>query len=382
TLSICLAMLWVAALRRRVHVQTAELESQRSFLRQVLDMCPNFIFVKDPAGRFSLVNRAFAQARGCAPEDMIGKDDFEIGIDPEQAEAYRRDDAEVLSTGREKAVIEPHTDVQGRQLWMQTVKRPLLDEHGKPAHVVGVANDITLHKHAEETLRKAREAAETANRAKSEFLANMSHEIRTPLNGIIGMTALWMDTEMTRAQREYLETVKLSADGLLSVINDVLDFSKIEAGKLEIDSAEFDLRETLDSVVKTVALRAHEKKLELVCDVAPDVPDFVRGDASRLRQVLLNLVGNAIKFTERGEVVLRVTLESRRHATTTLHFSVTDTGIGIEPSRQTSIFDPFVQADSSTTRNYGGTGLGLTISSRLVTMMGGKIWLESEVGKG
>ncbi len=381
-LVICIAFLWVVALRRRVNKQTSALEHQRSFLRAVLDMCPNFIFVKDRDGRFSLVNRAFAQAWGRTPEEMLGKDDIEVGIDREQAAAYRRDDAEILASGREKVVIEPHTDSQGRQLWMHTFKRPLLDENGEPTQVVGVANDITLHKHAEETLQKAREAAEAANRAKSEFLANMSHEIRTPLNGIIGMTALWMETEMTREQREYLETVRVSADGLLTVINDVLDFSKIEAGRFEIDSAEFSLREILDSAVKTLALRAHQKNLELVCDVAPDVPEYMRGDASRLRQVVLNLAGNAIKFTAHGEVVIRVELKAQDSLSTTLHFSVRDTGIGIDASRQKAIFDPFVQADTSTTRIYGGTGLGLTISSRLVTMMGGKIWLDSEVGKG
>lgn len=381
-LVICVAFLWVIALRRRVNNQTSALEQQRSFLRAVLDMCPNFIFVKDRDGRFSLVNRAFAQAWGRQPEDMVGKDDIEVGIDREQAAAYRRDDAEIIESGREKVVVEPHTDLHGHQLWMHTVKRPLLDESGQPTQVVGVANDITLHKHAEETLQKAREAAETANRAKSEFLANMSHEIRTPLNGIIGMTALWMETEMTREQREYLETVRVSADGLLTVINDVLDFSKIEAGRFEIDSAEFNLREILDSAVKTLALRAHEKNLELVCDVAPDVPECLRGDASRLRQVVLNLAGNAIKFTAQGEVVIRVSLQAQDSLSTTLHFSVRDTGIGIDSARHKAIFDPFVQADSSTTRIYGGTGLGLTISSRLVTMMGGKIWLDSEVGKG
>jgi PAS domain S-box-containing protein len=381
-LVICVAFLWVIALRRRVNKQTSVLAHQHSFLRAVLDMCPNFIFVKDRDGRFSLVNRAFAQAWGRQPEDMVGKDDIEVGIDRDQAAAYRRDDEEIITTGREKVVIEPHTDLHGHQLWMHTVKRPLLNERGQPTQVVGVANDITLHKHAEETLQKAREAAETANRAKSEFLANMSHEIRTPLNGIIGMTALWMDTEMTREQREYLETVRVSADGLLTVINDVLDFSKIEAGRFEIDNAEFNLREVLDSAVKTLALRAHQKNLELVCNVAPDVPEYLRGDASRLRQVILNLAGNAIKFTAQGEVVIRVQLQAQDSLSTTLHLSVRDTGIGIDAARHKAIFDPFVQADTSTTRIYGGTGLGLTISSRLVTMMGGKLWLDSELGKG
>ncbi len=382
TLSICLAMLWVAVLRRRVQHQTAEIEGQRAFLRQVIDMCPNFIFVKDRQGRFTLVNRAIAEAHGLQPEQMIGRSDREIGISEEQAHAYQRDDIEVMNTGKEKMVFEAHTDGTGRHLWMQTVKRPLLDDDGRSDWILGVAHDITLHKHAEESLQKAREAAEAANRSKSEFLANMSHEIRTPLNGIFGMSSLCLDTELTREQREYIETVKFSADGLMIVINDILDFSKIEAGKLELEIAEFEIREILDAALKTLVLRAHQKGLELVCDVAGNVPTFARGDASRLRQVILNLIGNAIKFTEHGEVVLRVGIEARDGVETMLRFSVSDTGIGIAAERQHLIFSPFVQADSSTTRQFGGTGLGLSISNRLVTMMGGGMWLDSEPGRG
>ena len=379
----CLAMLWVIGLRRRVRAQTRELSQQRSFLRQVIDMCPNYIFVKDREGRFTLVNRALADTRHCQPDELIGRTEDEIGIDPAEVAAFRRDDLEVFETRREKVIPEkPHIDAGGREVWLHTVKRPLLDREGNATHVLGVANDITLYKHAEEALRQARESADAANRAKSEFLANMSHEIRTPLNGILGMSDLCLDTQLSPEQREYLETVKLSADGLLGVINDVLDFSKIEAGKLELDTLEFDVRETLDATLKTLALRAHQKGLELLCEVDPEVPQLARGDPNRLRQVLLNLVGNAIKFTENGEVALRAQHVGRKDDGFTLQFTVADTGIGIPADQQQQIFSPFVQADSSTTRKYGGTGLGLTISNRLVSMMKGRIWVESEPGRG
>jgi len=356
------------------------LEEGTAYLNALIENSPLAIVVVDSNECVQVCNPAFERLFQYPKEEIAGVPLNELIAPGEllaEADTYSRRSAE----GKGVMAITRRRRKDGTLVDVELHGVPL-NVRGKVVGTYGLYLDITERKRAESELQKAKEAAEAANRAKSEFLANMSHEIRTPMNGILGMTELVLDTDLTLEQREYLGMVKTSADSLLTVLNDILDFSKIEAGKLDLESIEFSLRDSLDPAMKSVALRAHEKGLELNCDVRPEVPETLVGDPTRVRQIVLNLTGNAIKFTEQGEVTVQVERESEEAGRVWLHFMVKDTGIGIPVEKQAAMFDAFTQADGSTARRYGGTGLGLAISRRLVHLMGGRIWVESTPGRG
>jgi two-component system sensor histidine kinase/response regulator len=350
--------------------------------RNVLEQIEDGYFEVTLEGSYEYVNDAFCRIVGLGAEQLIGHSYREFFDNPTQRflyTAYRQ----VYKTGEPLKTFEYSLLARdGTRRHVEDSVTLRRDASGAPIGFRGVRRDVTARKVAEQELGKARDAAEAANRAKSEFLANMSHEIRTPMNGIIGMTELALHTELTTYQIECLTTVKTSAAALMTIINDILDFSKIESRKLELEAAPFSLADVIAETVKPLALQAHQKGLELIADVPADIPATLIGDAVRLRQVLTNLVGNAVKFTERGHVMLAVTAESQAGGRVGLRFAVSDTGIGIAPQKHATIFEVFSQADGSTTRRFGGTGLGLAISSTLVTLMGGAIVLESEPDRG
>jgi PAS domain S-box-containing protein len=362
-------------------------EERYHMLAHALRSTGECISITDTEDRILYVNDAFLRTYGYREQELIGQ---HVGIFRSARTPVETQDAILPATmaGQWCGELWNRTK-EGREFPISLATSVAYDEDGRRIALVGVAHDITEQKQAEERMARMveelgleKDRAEAASKAKSEFLANMSHEIRTPMNGIMGMTALALDTELSPEQRQYLRMVKSSSDSLLELINTILDFSKIEAGKLELESIEFGLRDTIEPTLKTLALRAHEKSLELNYQVRPEVPETLVGDPGVLRQIIVNLVGNAIKFTEHGEVSVWVERESEEEERACLHFRVEDTGIGIPVERQTGIFEAFAQADNSTTRRYGGTGLGLTISRRLVEMMGGRIWLESTPGEG
>src|SRR6267154_2801369 len=351
-----------------------------SYLNALIENSPVGILVLDSERLVKLCNPAFEKLFQYTRLEIVGKAFDGLIADgdllSEMGGASRRAvDREVVNMiarcqRKDRSIV----DVE-----LHTVK---LMVNRKVEDTLYIYQDISVRKRAEEEMQRAKEAAEASNRAKSEFLANMSHEIRTPMNGIIGMTELALQTNLSQEQREFLGIVKSSADSLLSLLNDILDFSKIEAGKLDFETIDFRLRDTLDDTIRAMGLHAQQKGLELACHVLPDVPDGLQGDPTRIRQIVVNLLGNAIKFTSEGEVVIQVEIQDESEDEVVLHFAVRDTGIGIPFEKQQLIFEAFTQTDSSTTRKYGGSGLGLTISSRLANKMGGKVWVESEPDRG
>jgi PAS domain S-box-containing protein len=358
---------------------TAQRESETRFT-ELFETLQEGVYFCDPGGRLLDVNPAMVRMLGYSHRDElvgsnIGQLYFERPENPFPERLRTQNSAPLMReiTLRRK---------DGTPVICIDNSNAICDEFGRMTRHQGTLVDITVRKRSEEELQKAKESAEAANLAKSAFLAHMSHEIRTPMNAVIGMTELALDTDLTPEQREYLTMVRDSGGSLLTLINDILDFSKIEAGKLELESTDFSLRHGINEIVKLLGVRARHKRLELSCHIPPEVPDALLGDPGRLRQILSNLVDNAIKFTERGGVVLKIEKDSQSEDDVCLHFSVADTGMGIPPEKQQLIFEAFAQADDSTTRKYGGTGLGLSISSLLVRLMSGKIWVASKANRG
>ena len=395
---------WDVTARRRAE---EALEREQFLLNTLMDTVPDNIFFKDLEGRYLRVNRAMAERLGVKdPSEVAGKTGEDY-FTPEYAARIRSRDEHVVQTG--EAIFGEEEFVRwsdGTDRWVLITRMPLYDANGKINGSFGLSHNITDQKKAQQAMQEARDEAESASNAKSNFLANMSHEIRTPMNAIIGMTELVLDTPLNHSQRDYLTLVQESGEALLGVINDILDFSKIEAGKLELDPRPFQLRENLGDTLKSLSVRSNQGTIELACHIAGDVPEFLIGDAGRLRQIVVNLVGNSIKFTETGEIVLDVSLwddavhsplngKLIMHASdlalpeteptdqsVVLHFAVTDTGIGIPTDQLAKIFEAFEQVDTSLTRRFEGTGLGLAITSRLVELMHGQIWVESQLGSG
>ncbi|HVT73871.1 MAG TPA: response regulator [Lacunisphaera sp.] len=356
---------------------------ERTLTRALLENIPDRVYCKDRESRFLIVSRALATCFGRAsPDQVVGKTDFDFFTEEHARQAYE-DEQRIIATGRPLlAVTEKETWADGRVTWGLTTKTPMRDESGEIIGTCGITKDITEIKQAEELIKQAKDAAEAADRAKSEFLAVMSHEIRTPMNGVLGFTNLLLDTQLTSEQRDWLHTIQSSGESLLTLINDILDFSKIESGRMELERQPVSVRRCVEEVLDLLWSKANEKKLELLQWVEPDVPEWILSDEIRLRQVLVNLVGNAIKFTASGEVEVRVFLEAGGGPPGRIHFTVRDTGEGVPADRIGRLFRPFSQADSSTTRRFGGTGLGLAISRSLAQLLGGDIALDSTSPQG
>jgi two-component system sensor histidine kinase/response regulator len=364
----------------RLEAQRALLESEEMF-RMLSATAPVGIVLADDMGNLTYVNEHYLRITGLKAESAHGTV-WKTVIHPENLQGFCEIREKALANKEDYAVSYRYLNRDGRTVWVDTVAKRFTKKDGDKHGYVVVIQDVTERHNAEERLRDAKELAEAASRAKSEFLANMSHEIRTPMNGILGMTDLVLDTELQPEQRENLEMVRSSAESLLGIINDILDFSKIEAGRLDLESVSFSLLDCIESALDPLAVRAQQKGLEVTWALQGDIPELLMGDPTRLRQILINLAGNAIKFTKDGEVSVLAQRLPSKEGFITIRFSVSDTGIGIPKEKQQQIFDAFSQADSSTTREFGGTGLGLSISTRLIQMMNGEIGLESAPGKG
>ncbi len=376
------------------HKRTEEaLRESEIKYRRIFESLEDLYYQTDEQGIIRVLSSSSLRLAGWTPEELIGRPATDVYLDPGGRETL------LSLLLKERYVKDYELQLKrkdGSTLHVSAGAQLLLDEQGRPAGVAGILRDISERKAAEERIRqtnvqlaeatgRAKEMAlqaENANRAKSEFLANMSHEIRTPLNGVIGMTGLLLDTDLAPEQRDYAEIARKSGETLLSLINDILDFSKIEARKLDLEMLDFDLRTTVEETTEMLAVKAGERGLDLVSVIDPEVPPVLRGDPGRLRQILTNLGSNAIKFTHEGEVAIRVSVAEKTDARVNLRFEVRDTGIGIPKEKLTTLFSPFTQVDGSTTRKYGGTGLGLSISKQLAELMGGRIGVESEEGKG
>lgn len=356
-----------------------EIRALKKFNETIVTSLAEGIVLENAKGFITFVNPTLEKLLGYTPGELIGSH-WQALVHPAELKKIKE-----KTRSRTKTTIEHYESrfmtKDGKAIPVLVSAQSLFYKN-RIKSVLSAISDITPQKDIERELQTAKEEARSASRAKGEFLANMSHEIRTPMNGIIGMIELALGTSLTTEQKDFLKAARASAESLLTILNDILDFSKIEAGMIEFESISFNLRDSITDIVATLALAAHKKKLELACRVSPSIPDLVVGDLGRLRQIIVNMVSNAIKFTEEGEVVVDVKAESRTDRDIVLHIAVKDTGIGIPAAKKDDIFRAFVQADGSMTRKYGGTGLGLAISSQLVEMMGGKIWVNSTVGKG
>ncbi len=379
---------------------TEALRASEERLQEIIEVMPVALFVKNPDSRIILMNQACEKQWGMAFTDLEGTDASQF-FPPEQIADFLAKDKEVFA-GRVKVDFEEeawNAALKENRI-VHTIKKPVYDPGGNPLYLVGVSIDVTERKLSEENLRKlneslemrierrtrqladAKERAEDASRAKSEFIANMSHEIRTPMNSVIGMAQLALRAETNPKQRDYLNKIQISGEHLLGIIDSILDFSKIDAGKLDLETIEFDLGAVIENLASLVAAKAEEKNLGMIFDIEPSIPRYLNGDPMRLSQVLINLTNNAIKFTERGEIVIRVKMVAESENDTLLRFVIQDSGIGIAKAELSKLFQTFQQGDSSISRKYGGSGLGLAISKQLVMLMGGEVGVESEAGKG